>query len=60
MKNIYWCTNCLNMSTRPRITFNEKGLCNACQWMQEKKNLNWDLRQKTLLNLLEGIKKNKK
>ena len=29
---------------------------NGCK----RKNLNWDLRQKTLLNLLEGIKKNKK
>ena len=40
--NIFWCKNCLNMSTRPRITFDDKGWCNACQWMTEKKTLDWD------------------
>ena len=38
-QKISWCKNCLNMSTRPRITFDEKGWCNACQWMEEKKKL---------------------
>ena len=37
MKDIFWCKNCLNMSTRPRIEFNSKGWCNACHWMEEKK-----------------------
>ena len=41
MKKYFWCKNCLNMSTRPRITFDEKGFCNACQWMAEKKVLDW-------------------
>ena len=34
---MFWCTNCLNTSTRPRITFDKNGLCNACQWVKEKK-----------------------
>jgi hypothetical protein len=34
-KKITWCKNCLNMSTRPRITFDERGWCNACQWMHK-------------------------
>ena len=33
----FWCKNCLNMSTRPRITFDKRGWCNACQWMEDKK-----------------------
>lgn len=52
-KKIFWCKNCLNMSTRPRISFDEKGWCNACQWMEEKKTLNWAERQKELTYLLE-------
>ena len=52
-KNIFWCTNCLNMSTRPRITFDERGWCNACQWTEEKKTFNWEKREKELINLLE-------
>ena len=34
-KKIFWCKNCLNMSTRPRIKFDDRGWCNACQWMEE-------------------------
>ncbi len=52
-KKIFWCKNCLNMSTRPRITFDEKGWCNACQWMEEKKSIDWEPRQKELIDLLK-------
>ena len=41
------------MSTRPRIAFDERGWCNACQWMEEKKVLDWGARQKELLEILE-------
>ena len=30
----------MNMSTRPRISFDDRGWCNACQWMEEKKQWN--------------------
>ena len=55
-KKIYWCTNCLNMSTRPRITFDNKGHCNACQWMREKKEMDWSFRENELQNLLNKNK----
>jgi len=50
---VFWCTNCLNMSTRPRITFDERGWCNACQWMEEKKTLDWSARWKELGEILK-------
>jgi N-acetyl sugar amidotransferase len=53
MKKIFWCKNCLNMSTRNRITFDDREWCNACQWMEEKKTIEWAPRQKELLELLE-------
>lgn len=54
MKNkvIHWCENCLNMSTRPRISFDDRGWCNACQWMEEKKKMDWSSRQRELEALL--------
>ena len=55
-KNIFWCSNCLNMSTRPRISFDNRGWCNACQWMDEKKKLDWGVREKELLQLLKDSK----
>ena len=50
---VSWCSNCLNMSTRPRITFDEQGWCNACQWMEEKKSLDWDSRRLELAAILD-------
>jgi len=56
MKDIFWCKTCLNMSTRPRITFDEKGKCNACQWSEEKKELDW---KKRLLELERILSRHK-
>jgi len=56
MTNIFWCRNCLNMSTRPRITFDNNGWCNACQWMNEKKKINWNARESEFKNLIKRIK----
>ena len=53
MKEIFWCKNCLNMSTRPRITFDSRKWCNACQWMEEKTAMDWRPREKELVQLLD-------
>lgn len=58
-KKIYWCTHCLNMSTRPRISFDERGWCNACQWMEEKKTLDWPKREAELQTLLNQYRSQK-
>ena len=50
-KNVKWCSKCLSMSTRPRITFDKNGVCNACLWTEEKKLINWSEREKELLSL---------
>ena len=57
MNKVKWCKNCLNMSTRPRISFDERGFCNACQWMEEKKELDWSKRQSQLEKILDHAKK---
>lgn len=51
MKNkskLSYCTKCLMPNTRPRIQFDANGVCNACLWAEEKKNLNWSSRWKEL------------
>ena len=41
------------MSTRPRITFDERGWCTACQWMELKRTtVNWGQRQQELQELV--------
>ncbi|MDA9660381.1 N-acetyl sugar amidotransferase [Pseudomonadota bacterium] len=56
--NLKWCSNCLAMSTRPRISFNNDGLCNACVWSETKKTLNWDKRLQALEKLLKKHRRN--
>ena len=58
MNSLIWCTNCLAMSTRPRITFDKLGKCNACVWMEQKKSLNWNNRQQELEQLLDKHRRN--
>lgn len=41
------------MSTRPRISFDEKGRCNACVWAEKKKTLDWAKREAELERMLE-------
>ena len=53
---MFWCKNCLNTSTRPRISFDSRLFCNACQWAEEKKKINWLDRQ----NILKKYFKNKR
>ncbi len=54
---MFWCKNCLNTSTRPRITFDKNGLCNACQWTNEKKKINWKSRQSFLKKIFTKKKR---
>ena len=53
MKRVFWCKNCMNMSTRPRISFDDREWCNACQWMEEKKAMDWGERKNELIKLLD-------
>lgn len=48
-----WCSNCLAMSTRPRITYDARGWCNACRWTEKKKTLDWEARREQLVCLLD-------
>ena len=40
------------MSTRPRITFDDRGWCNACQWSEQKRTIDWTVRAAALEQLL--------
>jgi N-acetyl sugar amidotransferase len=48
-----YCTKCLMPDTRPRIRYNEHGVCNACVWTEEKRKINWDERKNELEQLCD-------
>jgi N-acetyl sugar amidotransferase len=52
-----YCTRCLNPVTRPRITFNESGLCNACVHHDLKQNTDWKKRKRDLKKILKTYRK---
>jgi len=45
---MFYCKKCVMPSTRPRITFDEKGVCNACRHWENKKDIDWNARKKIL------------
>ena len=45
---IKYCKKCVMPNTRPGITFNEEGICSACQTYEKRKTIDWDKRYKEL------------
>ena len=44
---------------RLRITFDENGICSACNWFEQKKKIDWSLLdKKQFLDLLDQHRKN--
>ena len=48
MKKLTYCKKCLMPTTRPRVTFDAKGICNACHWAEQKKTFDWTPRWQKL------------
>jgi N-acetyl sugar amidotransferase len=47
-----YCKKCVVPETRPSISFNEDGICSACQMASEKdEKIDWTLRYKELINI---------
>jgi N-acetyl sugar amidotransferase len=53
---VRYCRTCLMPDTRPRIVFNEDGICNACLTAAEKRTIDWDARLAEFRRLFEANK----
>lgn len=52
-KEVKFCNKCVVSNQRPRITFDENGVCSACNYAYLKHNvIDWKEREKMLLDLL--------
>ncbi len=54
------CKKCIQPDTRPKVYFNEYGICGACLWEEEKKKIDWGSREKELHDIAKWAKKNTK
>ena len=52
-KNVEWCKKCVVSNQRPRITFDENGVCAACKNRASRKIINWQERERQLAELLD-------
>lgn len=54
---IRYCARCGISNQRPRITFDEKGVCSACNFADFKAGLDWEAREKELVQLLDKYRR---
>jgi N-acetyl sugar amidotransferase len=54
-----YCKRCLQPDTRPNTAFSENGICPACSYFEELKNVDWQERFETLQELLRTYPKRK-
>jgi len=72
-QEVKFCTRCVISNQRPNsaieyrhtkdskkttIYFNKEGVCDACRVAEEKKNINWEKREKELIKLCNRYRKN--
>ena len=45
---MFYCKKCVMPNTRPGISFNEEGVCSACQSFEKRRLIDWNARWKEL------------
>ena len=51
---VKFCKKCTVSNQRPRITFDEDGVCSACNYADFKRNkIDWDERERELIELCD-------
>lgn len=56
---IKYCRKCTVSNQRPRITFDENGVCSACNFAEFKRTkIDWSMREKELIDLCNRHRKN--
>ena len=53
------CVKCIMPETKPGISFNEEGVCNACINEESKKKIDWNKRYQELKDIASEAKKKK-
>jgi len=53
---VQYCKTCLMPDTRPRIVFDDDGVCNACHTAAAKQDIDWDARRQEFLDLVERFR----
>jgi len=57
-KEIKFCARCVVSNQRPRIQFDENGVCGACAYTDIKNSIDWKTREKELVKLCDLYRRN--
>ena len=58
-EKVIYCTKCTISNQRPRINFDEEGVCSACNYNKMKNSsIDWNLREKEPQELCDKYRKN--
>lgn len=56
-EKIIYCKKCVVSNQRPRLTFNDEGVCAACLWSEYKKiEIDWEKKEKELEELCDKFR----
>lgn len=55
-RRVRYCTRCLMPDTRPRVVFDEHGVCNACLNADHKRTIDWHGRRDEFQRLIEPFR----
>lgn len=56
-KDILFCKKCTISNQRPRIIFDEHGICSACRYSEFKRSVDWAQRERELQDLCDRHRK---
>lgn len=58
-REVKYCTKCVVSNQRPRISFDEEGVCSACRFAEHKQNgIDWKSREQELEKLCDKYRRN--
>ena len=58
-KEVVFCKKCVLSNQRPRLLFNEQGVCVVCLFSEDKKkHIEWDKKENELKKLFDKFRKN--
>ena len=52
-----YCNSCVTPSSRPRLVFDNDGVCNACNWHKTKQKMDWKSRQGQFRGLCDRFRR---
>lgn len=56
---VTYCKKCVISNQRPRITFDDEGVCSACRYWEKKKSaIDWSMRERELKELCDRYRRN--